>query len=51
MIFIGADHRGYNLKEALKIYMKELNYEFEDLGSLEIKFIIKLFHINFESFF
>ncbi|HEY4495093.1 MAG TPA: RpiB/LacA/LacB family sugar-phosphate isomerase [Candidatus Paceibacterota bacterium] len=38
MIFIGADHRGYNLKEALKIYMKELNYEFEDLGSLEIKF-------------
>mgnify|MGYP001583453920 CR=1 FL=1 len=36
MIYIGADHRGYKLKEALKIYLKELNFEFEDLGALEL---------------
>ena len=36
MIFIGADHRGYNLKEVLKIYLKELNFEFEDFGALEL---------------
>jgi len=33
MIFIGADHRGYNLKEVLKIYLKELSLECEDLGA------------------
>ena len=38
MIYLGADHRGYNLKEALKIYLKELGYDFDDLGALEIKF-------------
>lgn len=36
MIFIGADHRGYKLKEALKIYLKELNFEFEDMGALSL---------------
>lgn len=36
MIYLGADHRGYKLKESLKIYLKELNFEFEDLGALEI---------------
>lgn len=36
MIYIGADHRGYKLKEALKLYLKELNFEFEDLGALEL---------------
>ena len=36
MIYIGADHRGYNLKEALKVYLKELNYNFEDLGAKEL---------------
>lgn len=36
MIYIGADHRGYKLKEVLKIYLKELNYEFNDLGALEL---------------
>ncbi|MCX6813186.1 MAG: RpiB/LacA/LacB family sugar-phosphate isomerase [Candidatus Azambacteria bacterium] len=36
MIYIGSDHRGYNLKEALKIYLKELNYDFEDLGAKEL---------------
>lgn len=38
MIFIGADHRGYKLKEALKIYLKELNFNFEDLGATELIF-------------
>ena len=36
MIYIGADHRGYKLKEALKIYLKELNFDFEDLGAKEL---------------
>jgi len=36
MIYIGADHRGYNLKEALKVYLKELNFNFEDPGALEL---------------
>lgn len=37
MIYIGADHRGYKLKEVIKVYLKELNFEFEDLGAFEIK--------------
>lgn len=36
MIYIGADHRGYKLKEALKIYLRELSYGFEDLGAEEL---------------
>lgn len=36
MIYIGADHRGYNLKETLKVHLKELNYEFNDLGAFEL---------------
>ncbi|MEK7197928.1 MAG: RpiB/LacA/LacB family sugar-phosphate isomerase [Patescibacteria group bacterium] len=36
MIYFGADHRGYKLKEALKNYLKELNIEYEDLGALEL---------------
>ena len=35
MIYIGADHAGYNLKEELKNYLKELKYDFEDLGNKE----------------
>ncbi len=35
-MYIGADHRGYNLKEVLKIYLKELDYDFEDLGAREL---------------
>ncbi len=38
MIYIGADHRGYKLKETLKVYLKELNLECEDLGASEINF-------------
>lgn len=36
MIYIGADHRGFKLKEALKMYLKELGFDFEDLGAHEI---------------
>jgi len=36
MLYIGADHRGYNLKEALKAYLKELNFNIEDMGAFEL---------------
>jgi len=36
MLYIGADHRGYKLKEALKIYLQELNYAWEDSGAKEL---------------
>lgn len=32
-IFIGADHRGYELKEKIARWLFELNYDFEDLGA------------------
>lgn len=37
MIYIGADHRGYNLKEALKDYMDEMGFEYEDMGAFELE--------------
>ncbi|MFH1938357.1 MAG: ribose 5-phosphate isomerase B [Patescibacteria group bacterium] len=36
MIYLGADHAGFHLKEELKKYLKELGYEYEDLGNQEI---------------
>ncbi len=33
MIYLGADHAGFNLKEELKKYLEELGYEYEDLGN------------------
>jgi ribose 5-phosphate isomerase B len=33
MIYLGADHRGFKLKEKLKIFLKEEGYQFEDLGA------------------
>ena len=36
MIYIGADHAGFYLKEELKKYFKELGYEYEDLGNKEL---------------
>lgn len=36
MIYIGADHRGYELKEKLKVYLIELGFIFEDLGAKEL---------------
>jgi len=32
VIYIGADHRGFQLKEALKEYLKELGYAVSDVG-------------------
>lgn len=34
-IYIGADHRGFELKEYLKEKLKELGYEFIDKGNLK----------------
>ncbi len=34
-IFIGADHRGFNLKERIKLWLKERNYEATDLGAFD----------------
>jgi len=36
MIYLGADHAGFHLKEEIKKYLKELGYEYEDLGNQEI---------------
>ncbi len=33
-IFIGTDHAGYELKEALKVYLSGLGHEVEDMGAL-----------------
>lgn len=33
MIFLGADHRGYELKEKIKSYLESQNIEFKDLGT------------------
>jgi len=33
MIYIAADHRGFQLKETIKNWLAENNYQFEDLGN------------------
>ncbi len=35
-IYIGADHRGYKLKEKIAIWLFELGYTFFDLGALTL---------------
>ncbi len=35
MIYIGSDHRGFALKEKLKIHLTEWGYEYEDVGPFE----------------
>lgn len=35
MIYLGADHRGFELKEKIKIWLSEWGYEFEDCGAFE----------------
>ncbi|MBL7155443.1 MAG: RpiB/LacA/LacB family sugar-phosphate isomerase, partial [Candidatus Portnoybacteria bacterium] len=37
MIYLGADHAGFHLKEELKEYLKELGYEYEDLGNQQLE--------------
>ncbi len=34
-IYIGTDHAGYELKEGLKIYLKDLGHDVEDKGAFE----------------
>lgn len=36
MIYLGADHRGYNLKEKMKNWLEEWGYQFEDCGAFEL---------------
>lgn len=33
VVAIGADHAGYALKEQIKVYLRELGYRFEDMGT------------------
>lgn len=35
MLYLGADHRGYQKKEKLKAFLKERAISFEDLGAFE----------------
>lgn len=35
VIYIGADHRGFALKEEIKKYLEEESIEFRDLGNVE----------------
>ena len=34
MIYLGSDHGGYKLKQKIKSFLKDLDYEYEDLGNL-----------------
>jgi len=36
MLYLGADHAGFKLKEAIKKYLSGLRYEFKDLGALKL---------------
>ena len=33
IIYIGADHRGFSMKNALREYVKDMGYEVEDVGN------------------
>ena len=35
MIYLGADHRGYNLKEDIKKFLAETGNDFEDMGNFK----------------
>lgn len=35
MLYLGADHRGYNLKEEIKQYLNRQGIALEDLGALQ----------------
>ena len=37
MIYLGADHAGFHLKEELKAYLRELGHEFEDMGAHDLE--------------
>lgn len=33
-VYLSADHRGYQVKEKIKVWLKEWNFQFEDLGNI-----------------
>ena len=33
LIYIGADHRGFNLKERIKVFLHDRGYEYFDVGN------------------
>lgn len=35
MIYLGSDHRGFDLKEKIKKYLESLDFEYKDLGAYE----------------
>src|SRR3989338_4062624 len=35
MIYLAADHRGFELKEKIKVWLKEWGHEYEDMGAFE----------------
>jgi len=35
MVYLGADHNGFALKEKIKIWLRDWGYEFRDLGAAE----------------
>ena len=35
MIYLAADHRGFELKNKIKEWLKEWGYEYEDMGAFE----------------
>lgn len=35
MLYIGADHRGFQLKEKIKKFLTEQKYDFEDVGNFK----------------
>ena len=37
MIYLGADHAGFQLKEEIKKYLADLGHEVEDMGAHELK--------------
>jgi ribose 5-phosphate isomerase B len=36
MLYLGADHRGFKLKEKLKIWLEEKKIKYQDLGAEEL---------------
>ncbi|MBP7859973.1 RpiB/LacA/LacB family sugar-phosphate isomerase [Patescibacteria group bacterium] len=35
MIYLGADHRGFELKEKLKKFLESIDFDYKDLGAYE----------------
>lgn len=35
VVYLGADHRGFELKEKIKDYLREEGYEIEDVGAFQ----------------